>query len=281
MTEDLIPYPAGVLDIHGPTARAIASRLSMDLRSDGIDAHPVAIDQVSNAEWTERLPGAKGVVVVYDGRTWIEEPAYGALFAIHPERRVVFVRSRTSRFAPDFAQFPVVPLFDATEFSHYQPNGLSGYKLVVEEFGVPKPAKGVARRGFAFLSYAGADKLQVSERLVPALALNEIGIFDYRFTARLNEAKLDREIQRHLRRSALLVLYATDKWPNSSYTLLERKLACEMKRPIVAVLPAVGAAHLDFPATRCCFGADPKDDAVLLRTAIEEALGKQLPAPQH
>jgi hypothetical protein len=245
----------------------------MDLRSDGIDAHPVELAKITDEEWRAKLPAATGLVVVYDGRTWIREPAYGALDAIYSDRRpVVFVRSRTSRFAPDFQKFFVVPLFDTTSFSHYQPQGLSGYKLVVEAFGKPRPARDSRRRGFAFLSYAGRDKQAICDRLVPALEANNIGLFDYRFTARLNEAKLDANIERHIRRAALLILYATKSWTGSPHTLLERDLARKLQRPIVAVTPTLRLPHLGFLVTRCRFGNDPSDDAAALREAIEEAL---------
>lgn len=275
-----MPYPAGVPVVHGPTAKAIASRLAMDLRSDGIDAHPVELGEITDEEWYARLPGATGLVVVYDGRTSIVEPAYGALFSIHPDRPVVFVRSRPKRLAPAFEGFSPVPLFDATGFSHYQPQDLSGYKLVVEVLGIPKPAKDARRRGFAFLSYAGVDKEVVSERLVPALAANNIGFFDYRFTTRLNEVRLATNIERHIRRSALLILYATKNWQRSSYTMMERDLACELERPVVAVIPPFRKPRLGFHATRCSFGNDANGDAAALREAIEDALGKELPRLQ-
>lgn len=128
-------------------------------------------------------------------------------------------------------------------------------------------------------SYAGVDKEAICERLVPALAANNIGLFDYRFTARLNEARLAANIERHIRRAGLLILYATKSWQSSRYTLLERDLACKLKRPIVAVLPSFRVPQLSFLVTRCRFRNDASGDAAALRKAIEEALGKELPEP--
>lgn len=269
---------SGFLVLHGPSAWAIATRLAMDLRSDGVQARPVGVERISAADWEARLPGVEGLVVVYDGRTWIQEPMYSALFAISPDRPVVFVRSRSSRFAPDFMQFLVVPLFDDTTFNHYQPQGLSGYKLVVEALGIFRPPRDARRRGFAFVSYAGTDKQEVHERLVPALAANDVGFFDYRFTARLNERRLEREIERRVQRSAVLVLYATNRWPASPYTALERALAEEMGRPIVAVLPSDTDNSLDFGGTHCRFEGDAESNASALRSAIEQAIGAKLPS---
>lgn len=267
---------SGFLVLHGPSAWAIATRLAMDLRSDGVQARPIEMERISAGDWQAGLPGVEGLVVVYDGRTWIQEPMYSALFAVFQDRPVVFVRSRSSRFAPDFMQFVVVPLFDGTAFSHYQPQGLSGYKLVVEALGVFSLPRDARRRGFAFISYAGADKQEVHERLVPALAANNIGFFDYRFTARLDERRLEREIERRVQRSAVLVLYATSRWPTSPYTMLERAIAEEMGRPIVAVLPSGAGNSLEFSGTHCRFGRNAEKNASALRSAIEQAVGAKL-----
>src|SRR6267142_722138 len=120
--EATMGYPAGTLVIHGPTSRPIACRLAMDLRSEGIAAHPIALENLTVDDWQARFPASPGFVIVYDGRTWISEEIYGALREIHPMRPVVFVRSRTSRFAPEFEQFYVVPLFEGQKFPHYQPH---------------------------------------------------------------------------------------------------------------------------------------------------------------
>jgi hypothetical protein len=62
---------AGVLVIHGKKSEPIAIRLAMDLRSDGIPAHPAALEKIGPSDWQQGLPGVTGLVVIYDGQTWI------------------------------------------------------------------------------------------------------------------------------------------------------------------------------------------------------------------
>jgi TIR domain len=223
-------------------------------------------------------PQAKGLVIVYDGRTWIESPAYEALVAIHPQRPVVFVRSRTKRFAPDIERFTPVPLFDTSTFSHCQPGDgvLSGYALVIEALGGAKPAQDTRRRGYAFISYAGPDKQAVCDRLVPALAANDIGFFDYRFTERLDESRLHEEIERRIGRCAVLVVYSTVRWRGSPYTTLELELASKMGKPCIAVLPKVESAPLASAVSACAFEEDSEGDRDALGRAVELATGQKL-----
>lgn len=193
----------GVLVINGSKSEPIAIRLAMDLRSDGIPAHPVALEKLVSADWKGGLAAVSGLVIIYDGQTWITEDLEAALCDMHPIRPVVFARSRGSRFNPGFLRFHVVPLFEGQTFSYYQPVGRNraGYARVIDFLGGPTPVKDARKRGFAFLSYSSRDRRFVDELLVPALAACDIGFFDYRFTERLDERKLDDEIKRRIKRS--------------------------------------------------------------------------------
>ncbi len=260
----------------------------MDLRSDGLGARPAAYQQILPEEWGRALPGPKGVIIVYDGGTDIRDPVYNALCTMHPKRPVVLVRSQTRRIPVFLERFFVVSLFDNSEFSHFgtsdfsyyqpDPRTLSGYVRVRRAFlARAKRPKDSRRRGFAFFSYSGQDKAQVCERLVPALAANDIGFFDYRFSERLDHTKLLDEIERRVERCAVMVVYATTWWAGSQYTQLEVELAVSKGRPIVAVQPPIGAARLEFPATPCTFGGGEEAEAKALREAIELATGRPLP----
>src|SRR5579862_9684730 len=146
---------AGVLVIHGNRSEPIAIRLAMDLRSDGIPARPAALEKLGLGDWRQGLPGVTGVVIIYDGQTWITAEVEAALRAMHPTRPVVFARSQTSRFNPDFDRFYVEPVFEAPTFSYYQPNdNRSGYARVVDYLGGRTPVRDSRKRGFAFLSYS-------------------------------------------------------------------------------------------------------------------------------
>ncbi|GEM_PF-6675915 len=267
-------FAAEALVLHGPTSGPIATRLAMDLRSDGIAARPLALDQLREQDWQARLAGATGLVIVYDSQTWITDVILDALREMHPARPVVVVRRGTRRLAPEFDRFHVVPLFDEDTFSHYQPydQEVGGYATVIQFLGGGTPARDSQRRGFAFLSYSGKDKQAINERLVPALAANDIGFFDYRFTERLDARKLPLQIERRIKQCALVLVYASSRWPGSEYTLLEKDLAQGLGRPIVAVEPEGDAVQLDVPATVCRFGRAGETDTAALSAAIHEAL---------
>ena len=135
------------------------------------------------------------------------------------------------------------------------------------------------RRGYAFISYAGPDKPAVCDRLVPALAANDVGFFDYRFTERLIEDRLQEEIERRIHQCAVVIVYSTLRWPGSPFTLLERRLALTMGKPIVAVLPALQAAPFELPVTTCAFGLEAAADREAIGKAIELATGRRFLRP--
>jgi hypothetical protein len=156
--------------IYGPKSGPIAIRLAMDLRSEGIDAHPVALNTLAQDDWETLGSIVAGLVIVYDGQTFISEAIQSVLRKMHPHRPVVFVRSRTSRFFPDFLEFHSVPLFEDRTFSYYQPHrkGRGGFADVIMYLGGGTKVKDHRRRGFAFLSYSSSDRVFVYEQLVPA-----------------------------------------------------------------------------------------------------------------
>jgi hypothetical protein len=248
----------------------------MDLGSNSITARPVGLENLTTDDWATYLPSATGLVIVYDGQTPITERMQGVLHEMHPKCPVVFVRSRTSRFPPELFVFYVVPLFEGRTSSYYQPHrkGRGGFADVIGFLGGGTPAKDTRRPGFAFLSYSSRDRPFVNEQLVPALAACNIGFFDYRFTERLNERNLKEEIERRIKRCALMVACTSGNWRNSKYAILECTLARKLGRPIVAVTPRREATALAFPATTCLFRGKPEAD----RVALKRAIGRALPA---
>jgi hypothetical protein len=264
---------AGVLVIHGKKSEPIAIRLAMDLRSDGIPAHPAALEKIGPSDWQQGLSGVTGLVVIYDGQTWITADVEAALCAMHPTRPVVFARSRTSRFNPDFQRFYVVPVFDGQTFSYYQPNeDRSGYARVVDFLGGRVPVKDSRKRGFAFLSYSSKDRQFVNELLVPALARCNIGFFDYRFTERLNERRLDDEIQRRIKRCAVIIAHTSSNWDTSKFTDLEARLGGEHGKPIVGVSQQGEPVGGPLTRTACVFTENADGNSKALIKAINGAL---------
>jgi len=269
--------PAGVLVIHGSKSEPIAIRLAMDLRSDGIPAHPFALEKLEPTDWQQGLPAVTGLVIIYDGQTWINEDVEAVLSAIQQTGRpVVFGRSRTTRFNPDFElRFrKVVPLFEGLTFSYYQPHGRdrAGYARVVDFLGGPTPVRDSRKRGFAFLSYSSKDRRFVNELLVPALAACNVGFFDYRFTERLDERKLDYEIKRRIRRCALIIAHTSGNWSESNYTVLEARLAEELRKPIVGVTQLNEIVGWQSTRTACVFTRDSDWNSKELIKAIDGAL---------
>jgi hypothetical protein len=243
----------------------------MDLRSEGIDAHPFARENLTG-DWLARFPDSTGFVVVYD-EGWINEEIFGPLSKIHPKPPVVFVRSGTRRFPPEFEQFYVVSLFEGQRFPYYQPHrkNRGGWADVVGFLGGGTPPKDKRRRGFAFLSYSSRDRAFIENELVPALEACDIGFFDYRFTERLDEGKLEDELERGIRRCALVIAYTSANWGSSATTRLESLRAQQIGRPIISITSVADPA-LDFPTIPCQFKGDSKTDEVELKKAIHLAL---------
>jgi hypothetical protein len=266
--------PAGVLVIHGSRSESIAIRLAMDLCSDGIPAHPTALEKLVPSDWREGLPAVTGLVIIYDGQTWITKDVEASLCAMHPMRPVVFARSQGSRFNPDFLRFHVVPLFEGLTFSYYQPHGKSrtGYARVVDFLGGPMPVRDSRKRGFAFLSYSSKDRRFVDEHLVPALAGCNIGFFDYRFTERLDERRLEHEIERRIKQCAFIIAHRSANWDKSKFTDLEARLAQEHGKPIVAVSQLGEAVSRQLTRTACAFTSARDWNSKELLKAIEGAL---------
>jgi hypothetical protein len=246
----------------------------MDLRSEGIAAHPIALENLTAEDWQDRIPASPGLVIVYDGQTRISEEIYGALCEIHPTRPVVFVRSRTTRFAPEFEKFYVVPLFEGQKFPHYQPHrkGRGGWADVVAFLGGGTRPKDKRRRGFAFLSYSSKDRTFIDEQLVPALEACDIGLFDYQFTERLDEKKLEQELERGIKRCSFVIAYISANWRSSKVTTLESSLAQKLGRPVVSIAHLDDAAALGFPTIPCKFMGELKSDVVALKEAIDKAI---------
>jgi hypothetical protein len=267
-------YPAGTLIIHGPTSRFIARRLAMDLRSEGIDAHPIAQENLTGDDWLARFRATPGFVIVHDW--WISQEILEALGEIHretdPKRPVVVVRSGTRRFPPELEQFHVVSLFEGQRFPHYQPyrKNHGGWAYVTGFLGGGTRPKDKRRRGFAFLSYSSRDRTFINEKLVPALEACDIGFFDYQFTEHLDEKKLEHELERAIRRCALVIAYTSAHWRNSNTTTREGSLAQQIGRPIVSIAPVEVA--LGFPTIPCQFRGDSKTNEVELKKAIQLAL---------
>jgi TIR domain len=267
--------PAAVPVIHGERSWPIAVRLAMDLRSEGIEAIPAALKDLKPEEISNRFLAAAGLVIIYDGMTWITEQLQAALREVRATRPVVFLRSRTSRFAPGLLEFHVVPIFEGQTFSYYQPHskGRGGFADLVGFLGPHKRPTDRRRRGFAFLSYSSKDRAIVYERLVPALATCNIGFFDYRFTERLDERKLGREIERHIKSSAIVVAYVSATWRTDRHWIdRERTLAQQLSRPIVAVTAPGEEAKFDLQIVPCPLGSSLRTDSVRLERAIRKAL---------
>jgi len=286
LRETNVAYPEGVLVVHGPRSEPIAVRLAMDLRSAGISAHPTALEKLVPSDWQKRLPGVTGLVIIYDGQTWIVEDVEAALLDMHPDRPVVFVRSQPSRFNPDFQRFHVAPAFEAGTFSHYQPHQKhwGGYVSVIEYLSGKLPVKDARKRGFAFVSYSSKDRLFIDEVLVPALAACNIGFFDYRFTERLDERKLHEEIERRIKRCALIIACTSRDWHESKHTGLETRLAGKLGKPVVAVTRVGEPVPQEFTCTACVFTRDASRDSQELMKAVGAALSgtraaKSLRAP--
>jgi hypothetical protein len=266
-------YAAGVLVVHGPYSGQIAIRLAMDLRSDGIDARPIALETITENDWQQRLPGVTGLVIIYDGRTWIVEEVEAALRDIDPARPVVFARSGGNKLSPSFdLRFHSVALFDAPSFSYYQPRkGRGGRADVVGYLGGPFPVKDARKRGFAFLSYSSQDRTFIDATLVPTLASCDIGFFDYRFTDQLDERKLAHEIERRVKRCALIVEHISKNWPNSEYTVFEHRLAKQHRKPIIAATDRATPINED-AAIVCVLTEDLEANSRTLMQAIGIAL---------
>lgn len=265
----------GTLVVHGTKSAPIAKRLAMDLSSGGIPARPLALGAISDSDWETNLPAVNSLVIVYDGQTQITDTMEKTLDKMHPTRPVVFVRTSTSRF-PDYLNFHVVLACDMRGFSYYQSQRgrRGGIADVILFLGGGKRPRDSRRRGFAFVSYSSNDRAFINEGLVPALAACDVGFFDYRFTERLNERKLDDEIDRWIGQSAVVIVCASSSWPMSRYTRLEKTLARRNGRPIVAVFPPGDECELHFAAIHCRFRGMPDEDAAELGKAIEVAISR-------
>jgi TIR domain len=263
--------------IHSAKSGPIAIRLAMDLRSEGIEARPLALNTLAKDDWGNLGSTVAGLVIVYDGQTFISEAIQSVLRKMHPHRPVVFVRSRTSRFFPDFLEFHSVPLFEDRTFSYYQPHrkGRGGFADVIRYLGGGTRVKDHRRRGFAFLSYSSSDRVVVYEQLVPALAACNIGFFDYRFTERLDERNLEHDIERHIERSAIVVAYASTNWWHAEWTDYERTVARKIGRPVLAVMLDDQDVANDFPLISCRFSSDPEAHKIEMQRAIRQAVPTQ------
>src|SRR5262245_4900779 len=270
-----------VLVIYGEKSWPIAIRLAMDLRSEGFAATPIPLTELTPETRPERFSAAGGLVVIYDAMSqgWITEDMRAALLKVRSTKPVIFVRTRANRLAPEFGHyFESVSLFDTPTFSHYQPDqtGAGGFAEVGDRLRLHINAAAPTdrrRRGFAFVSYSSADLPFVNEQLVPALAACGIGLFDYRFTARLDEPTLAQEIEREINRCAVVVAAASARWLTSEHTDLERQLARTIGRPIVAVMRPGEGMSFDFPIVPCGFSDGREANVSRLEQAITSALG--------
>jgi hypothetical protein len=262
-----------IVVVHGPRSWPLATRLAMDLMSEGFEAAPMSLEQFRGPDRDARLAAATGLVVMYDW--WVEPQDFEVLHECLKTRPVVFVRNRTQKVAPELAPFGVVALFDTRTFSHYQPvDGWGGYVELTEHFGRPERPVDQRRRGFAFVSYVSADREPVYEQLIPALAACRTGYFDYRYTERLDEARLPQEIARVVRDSQVVVAYASHDWRSSRnvHIAMEVESARSHARPIVAVTPAADAAALDPSMIRCVFGSNRDENVRAMASALHRAL---------
>jgi len=268
-----MPEPC-VFVVHGPQSWPLATRLALDLVSEGIEAAPMSLEEFRAPGRDVLLASARALVIMYDW--WLEPPDLDALERAKARYSVVFARNGQRKVAPEIAHFLNVGLFDGNTFSYYQPfEGTGGYRQLIEYLDLPSDAQtDRRRRGFAFVSYVSKDRTTVYGQVIPALWACRTGYFDYRYTERLNEARLDEELARTIKSCEVVVAFASRDWRTfeNPHIRKEFDLARELARPIVAVTASADGDESDASMIGCRFGPDRVENAQALETAIREAL---------
>ena len=259
--------PVGIL--HGASDRTLALRVLADARGFGVGA--VLIPQSSpDPEWSH----VRGLVVVHGPTVQWSADELDAIHALKSNGVLVaLVRLSSRRIPPALHGLSTLGLWDRN-YKVSPSTGAPGHRLLVEIFGQGREPEGTQRRGFVFVSYRGCDADWVAGTLVPALAEQEFGFFDYRGTEELDEATLAAELARWVHECAVLLVVASRDWSGSAHTIAELQQARAIDRPVVVVRRRSWPTwpRDQGPATATVRFDDPVRDGSILATTILAAV---------
>jgi len=270
------PRPIGI--VHARADRSIALRLLGDARSLGVSGVLVAPGETPE-ECAARRAELRGLLLVHTGSVWWSDAQLAEVAERIAAGGIVAVARMTeSKYPPPLAGLPVLLLSGRryqTDPAFLRP----GHTFVAEAFGVGPDPGGEARRGYVFVSYRGKqtdDVAWVANGIVPALAEQGFGLFDYRATEELDERHILAEHDRWLERCAAFLVVATDNWHSSKYTRYELRTARALGRPVIAVRRASApstAAPVE-PVDGSVLFSTPERDGPILATTIRDAIAR-------